>query len=97
MRALAVAWLRLLEALLVLLVLASLVFFALRLVPGDPAALTAMIQDVVSNPLRMATMSQRNLAGAMGFRDSVLAERRRRFYQHMRDCTQRWEGQLKAE
>jgi len=65
--------------------------------PGDPAALTAMIQDVVSNPLRMATMSQRNLAGAMGFRDSVLAERRRRFYQHMRDCTQRWEGQLKAE
>jgi peptide/nickel transport system permease protein len=38
-RALGVAWLRLLEALLVLLVLASLVFFALRLVPGDPAAL----------------------------------------------------------
>jgi len=38
-RALGVAWLRLLEALVVLLVLASLVFFALRLVPGDPAAL----------------------------------------------------------
>jgi peptide/nickel transport system permease protein len=38
-RALGVAWLRLLEALLVLLVLASLVVFALRLVPGDPAAL----------------------------------------------------------
>ncbi len=39
MRALGVAGLRLLEALVVLLVLASLVFFALRLVPGDPAAL----------------------------------------------------------
>lgn len=39
MRALGVAWLRLLEALVVLLILASLVFFALRLVPGDPAAL----------------------------------------------------------
>jgi peptide/nickel transport system permease protein len=38
-RTLGVAWLRLLEALVVLLVLASLVFFALRLVPGDPAAL----------------------------------------------------------
>ena len=39
MRTLGVAWLRLLEALVVLAVLASLVFFALRLVPGDPAAL----------------------------------------------------------
>jgi peptide/nickel transport system permease protein len=38
-RTLGVAWLRLLEALVVLAVLASLVFFALRLVPGDPAAL----------------------------------------------------------
>ncbi len=39
MRALAVASRRLFEALAVLLVLASLVFFALRLVPGDPAVL----------------------------------------------------------
>jgi peptide/nickel transport system permease protein len=38
-RTLGVAWLRLLEALVVLAVLASLVFLALRLVPGDPAAL----------------------------------------------------------
>jgi peptide/nickel transport system permease protein len=38
-RALAVASRRLFEALAVLLVLASLVFFALRLVPGDPAVL----------------------------------------------------------
>ena len=39
MRVLAVVSLRLLEALVVLLVLASVVFLALRLVPGDPAVL----------------------------------------------------------
>jgi ABC-type dipeptide/oligopeptide/nickel transport system permease component len=38
-RAVKLASVRLLEALVVLLVLASLVFFALRLLPGDPAAL----------------------------------------------------------
>jgi peptide/nickel transport system permease protein len=38
-RAFGVAWRRLLEACLVLFVHASLVFLALRLVPGDPAAL----------------------------------------------------------
>jgi peptide/nickel transport system permease protein len=39
LRGLGVAWRRLLEALVVLVILASVVFFALRLVPGDPAAL----------------------------------------------------------
>src|ERR1017187_270538 len=39
MRALLAAFSRALEAALVLLVLASLVFFALRLLPGDPATL----------------------------------------------------------
>lgn len=67
------------------------------LVPaGDPAALAAKIQDVLSDPLKMETMSRRNLAGAREFCDSVLAERRRCFYQHVRDCTQRWELQQKA-
>jgi len=68
-----------------------------ELVPaGDPATLAAKIQEVLRSPLRMETMSQRNLAGARKFCDSVLAERRRRFYQHVRNSAQRWEQRQKA-
>jgi len=67
------------------------------LVPaGDPAALAAKIQEVLRDRFRMKTMSQRNLAVAQEYVDSVLAERRRRFYQHLRDCTQRWEAMQRA-
>jgi len=67
------------------------------LVPaGDPAALAAKIQEVVRDPLRMETMSRRNLAGAREFCGSALAERRRRFYEYVRDYTQRWEARQKA-
>lgn len=53
MRALAVAAARLLEALAVLFVLASVVFFALRIVPGDPAALVLGDQ---ASPLELARL-----------------------------------------
>ena len=67
------------------------------LVPaGDAAALAAKIQEVVRDPLRMETMSRRNLAGARKFCGSALAERRRRFYKYVRDYTQRWEARQKA-
>jgi glycosyltransferase involved in cell wall biosynthesis len=67
------------------------------LVPaGDAAALAAKIQEVLRDPLRMETMSRRNLAGAREFCDSALAEPRRRFYEHVRDYTQRWEARQKA-
>jgi len=67
------------------------------LVPaGDAAALAAKIQEVVRDPLRMETMSRRNLAGAREFCGSALAERRRRFYKYVRDYTQRWEARQKA-
>ena len=56
MRAIGVAGRRLLEALLVLFVLASLVFFALRLVPGDPAAL--ILGDQAS-PAELASVRAR--------------------------------------
>jgi len=70
---------------------------ASELVPaGDPAALAAKIQEVLRDPLRMETMSRRNLAGAREFCDSVLAERRLRFYQHIRDCTKSLEPRQKA-
>jgi glycosyltransferase involved in cell wall biosynthesis len=59
--------------------------------PGDPAALASKIQEVLRSPERMKMMAHRNLQAAMEFRDVTLAERRRRFYRHIRDCTQRWE------
>jgi hypothetical protein len=37
-------------------------------------------------------MSRRNLISAQEYRDCILAERRREFYRHVRDCTQRWEA-----
>lgn len=66
---------------------------ASELVPvGDPDALAAKIQEVLRNPLRMETMSQRNLEAAMGYRDCVLAERRRRFYEYVLAVTQAWDA-----
>jgi glycosyltransferase involved in cell wall biosynthesis len=59
--------------------------------PGDPVALGRKIMEVLGDPSRMRKMSHRNREGALEFCDSVLAERRRRFYSHVRDCTQRWE------
>jgi glycosyltransferase involved in cell wall biosynthesis len=67
--------------------------YASELVPaGDPAALAAKIQDVLRDPLRMETMSRRNLAAAWEYCDCAIAERRRHFYEHVRDYTQRWEA-----
>jgi glycosyltransferase involved in cell wall biosynthesis len=60
--------------------------------PGDPVALAAKIREVLMNPSRMELMSRRNITGAQEFLDSILAERRRRFYQQIRDCVQRWEA-----
>jgi glycosyltransferase involved in cell wall biosynthesis len=65
---------------------------ASELVPaGDPCKLAAKIQEVLTDPLRLESMSLRNLVGAREFCGSVLAERRRRFYQHVRDHTEIWE------
>jgi glycosyltransferase involved in cell wall biosynthesis len=70
---------------------------ASELVPaGDPEKLAAKIQEVLKDPVRMETMARRNLTGAKEFGESVLAERRRRFYQHVRDSTQSWEALQKA-
>jgi glycosyltransferase involved in cell wall biosynthesis len=63
---------------------------------GDPAELAAKIQEVLKNPSRMETMSRRNLAASRDYIDSVLAERRRHFYQHVRDYTQHWAACQKA-
>jgi glycosyltransferase involved in cell wall biosynthesis len=64
---------------------------------GDSAALAEKIQEVLKDPLRMATMARRNLTVAQEYRDSVLKQRRRHFYEHVRDFTQRWEARQMAE
>jgi glycosyltransferase involved in cell wall biosynthesis len=66
---------------------------ASELVPvGDAAALAVKIQEVLRDPLRMEKISRKNLAEAMEYRDSVLSERRRQFYQVVRDLTRQWEA-----
>lgn len=65
---------------------------ASELVPaGDAAALAAKIQELLSDPLRMEAISRRNLTIAREYRDSVLSERRREFYQVVRNLTEQWE------
>jgi glycosyltransferase involved in cell wall biosynthesis len=65
--------------------------------PGDPEALGRKIAEVLHDPLRMEAMSHRSLAGAREFLDPAVAERRRQFYRHIRDVTERWEAQLAAQ
>jgi glycosyltransferase involved in cell wall biosynthesis len=70
---------------------------ASELVPAsNPAALAAKIIEVLSDSMRMESMSRRNLTVAQEFVDAVLSERRRRFYQGVRDYTQRWESRQEA-
>ena len=64
------------------------------LVPsGDADALAAKIREVLANPARRLEMAERNLLQSFDYREEVLAERRRRFYQHVRDFTTSWHAQ----
>lgn len=58
--------------------------------PGDIAALAQKIKDVVHDSRRLQAMSERNLRTAMEYRSSILAERRRNFYRHVRMQTENW-------
>jgi len=58
--------------------------------PGNVEALARKIQEVLSSPRRMAEMSARNLAKAREYRDEVLAERRREFFDRVRLATLSW-------
>jgi glycosyltransferase involved in cell wall biosynthesis len=63
-----------------------------ELVPaGDARALSLKIQEVLTNPNRMAALSRRNLTVARDYCDTVLNERRIHFYQLVRDLTHEWE------
>ncbi len=58
--------------------------------PGDAAALAEKIREVVCSPARLLAMSERNLARAQDYREEVLAERRRAFFEHIRYSTAAW-------
>jgi glycosyltransferase involved in cell wall biosynthesis len=58
--------------------------------PNDVEALAARVSAVVREPARLGAMSARNLARAREFRDSVLRERRDRFYAEVRERTMAW-------
>jgi glycosyltransferase involved in cell wall biosynthesis len=55
--------------------------------PGRVQALADKIGEVLDNPERMRTMAARNLEKANEFRKDILDERRRVFYQQLRDET----------
>ena len=58
--------------------------------PGDAPALARKIREVITDPVRMARMSARNLAKAGEYSDAELASRRKAFYQHLRARTEAW-------
>ena len=64
------------------------------LVPSnDVPALAAKINEVMSDPRRMAAMAQRNFTKAQEFRDELLRERRTDFYRFVRQTTEQWLSQ----
>jgi glycosyltransferase involved in cell wall biosynthesis len=59
--------------------------------PGDAGALASKIREVVTDPARMARMSERNLRAAQDYRQDVLQPRRDAFYRHVRERTEAWQ------
>jgi glycosyltransferase involved in cell wall biosynthesis len=58
--------------------------------PGDVPALASKITEVLQQPERMQQMSARNLIKAGEYKDEVLNDRRREFYQFLRNRTEAW-------
>ncbi len=64
---------------------------ATELVPvSNSIELALKIQHILQNPSRMETMSRKNIATAMEYRDTILSARRKYFYQHVREITECW-------
>jgi glycosyltransferase involved in cell wall biosynthesis len=60
--------------------------------PGNVRVLSQKIQEVVSDPMRMARMSAQNLDKAKNYREEILRDRRLAFYQYLRKKTEEWQG-----
>jgi glycosyltransferase involved in cell wall biosynthesis len=59
--------------------------------PGDSCALARKIEEVLTDPERMACMSVRNLTTAKEYQETIIRERRFAFYQEVRDRTSDWQ------
>lgn len=58
--------------------------------PGNIQALAKKIEEIITNPERMRTMSARNLKKSLEFRNDILDQRRFDFYTYLRDKTELW-------
>jgi glycosyltransferase involved in cell wall biosynthesis len=58
--------------------------------PGDEEGLAGAITDMLTHPHRRQEIARRDYVKAMEFHATVLGERRRHFYQHIRRATDEW-------
>ena len=58
--------------------------------PNDHVALAVKIHEVITNPLRMSKMSDRNLKKSRGYSEEILQKRRRAFYATLKNTTYNW-------
>jgi glycosyltransferase involved in cell wall biosynthesis len=63
--------------------------------PADAAALSQKIREVVTDPERMARMSERNLKKAREYQEGILRERRIAFYQYLKERTAVQQGRMR--
>jgi glycosyltransferase involved in cell wall biosynthesis len=64
--------------------------------PGEADALAAKIQQVLTDPSRMARMSRRNLTRAHDYGEETLHARCVEFYRQLRTRTEQWIAQSTA-
>lgn len=65
--------------------------------PGDVQALADKIEEIITDPERMCSMSKQNLKKAMEFRNDILDQRRQEFYNCLRQKTETWLQEKKAK
>jgi glycosyltransferase involved in cell wall biosynthesis len=58
--------------------------------PGDKSVLARKLQDVLTDPQRLAQLSEENLSKAREFHSDVLRPRRRQFYETVEEATTTW-------
>ncbi len=58
--------------------------------PGNAVTLAQKIRTVITNPERMAAMSKRNLDKSKEYHESILRERRDKFYRIVKGKTEAW-------